>query len=183
MSNLGEVFAECRQAKRAAFVPFLTAGDPDLETTGQLLQALADTLDRDGAAWSTGEEIESIEPHTLTANGKQHTFDWVVGRWFKRWHVKDNPTGLSKSRWWVHIKYYLLSATLISSLFGILISGYFSAIPVLTRGLLFSLGRLQLWVFKGENQLTPVFTAFPNNVYCLPESLSEIRLQWTSLEY
>lgn len=40
MSNIGEVFAECRQAKRAAFVPFLTAGDPDLETTEQLLQAL-----------------------------------------------------------------------------------------------------------------------------------------------
>jgi len=35
-----EVFADCRQARRAAFVPFLTAGDPDLETTGRLLQAL-----------------------------------------------------------------------------------------------------------------------------------------------
>ena len=40
MSSIREVFAECRQAKRAAFIPFLTAGDPDLETTGQLLQAL-----------------------------------------------------------------------------------------------------------------------------------------------
>lgn len=40
MSAIREVFAECRQAKRAAFIPFLTAGDPDLETTGKLLQAL-----------------------------------------------------------------------------------------------------------------------------------------------
>lgn len=40
MSAIREMFAECRQAKRAAFIPFLTAGDPDLETTGQLLQAL-----------------------------------------------------------------------------------------------------------------------------------------------
>jgi tryptophan synthase alpha chain len=40
MSTITEVFAECRQAKRSAFIPFLTAGDPDLETTGQLLQAL-----------------------------------------------------------------------------------------------------------------------------------------------
>lgn len=88
------------------------------------------------------------------------TFDWLVGRWFKRWHVPDNPTGLTKPRWWVHIKYYLLTAILISSLFGILISGYFSAIPVLTRGLLFSLGRFQLWLFKGENQLTPLDVTF-----------------------
>ena len=40
MSAIREVFAECRQAKRAAFIPFLSAGDPDLETTGKLLQAL-----------------------------------------------------------------------------------------------------------------------------------------------
>ena len=40
MSAISEVFVECRQAKRAAFIPFLTAGDPDLETTGRLLQAL-----------------------------------------------------------------------------------------------------------------------------------------------
>lgn len=40
MSTIRQVFAECRQAKRAAFIPFLTAGDPDLETTGRLLQAL-----------------------------------------------------------------------------------------------------------------------------------------------
>ena len=31
---------DCRQQKRAAFIPFLSAGDPDLETTEQLLQAL-----------------------------------------------------------------------------------------------------------------------------------------------
>jgi tryptophan synthase alpha chain len=40
MNAIREVFRDCRQAKRAAFIPFLTAGDPDLETTGHLLQAL-----------------------------------------------------------------------------------------------------------------------------------------------
>ncbi len=42
MSAISEVFARCREEKRSAFIPFLTAGDPDLETTAALLQAMAD---------------------------------------------------------------------------------------------------------------------------------------------
>ena len=40
MSAISEVFADCRRDKRAAFIPFLSAGDPNLQVTGQLLQAL-----------------------------------------------------------------------------------------------------------------------------------------------
>ena len=40
MSHIAEVFARCKAERRAAFVPYLTAGDPDLGTTGQLLEAL-----------------------------------------------------------------------------------------------------------------------------------------------
>lgn len=87
-------------------------------------------------------------------------FDWLVGRHFRRWHVPDNPTGLAKPRWWVHTKYYILVGILVSSLFGVLTSGFFSAIPVLTRGLLFSGGRAQLWAMKGENHLAPVGPMF-----------------------
>ncbi len=87
-------------------------------------------------------------------------FDWLVGRHFKRWHVKDNPTDLAKPRGWVHFKYYLLAGVLITSLCGVLTSGFFSAIPVLTRGLLFSGGRLQLGIVKGESQLGPVDAMF-----------------------
>jgi tryptophan synthase alpha chain len=36
---IAEVFARCRAEKRAAFIPFLMAGDPDLETTPRLLEA------------------------------------------------------------------------------------------------------------------------------------------------
>ncbi len=42
MSAISEVFARCREERRSAFIPFLTAGDPDLETTAELLQAMAD---------------------------------------------------------------------------------------------------------------------------------------------
>lgn len=87
-------------------------------------------------------------------------FDWLVGRRFKKWHVPDNPTGLSKPRWWIHTKYYVLTFVVVTSLFGVLTSGFFSAIPVLTRGLLYSFGRVQLGVMKGENQLAPVGPMF-----------------------
>jgi tryptophan synthase alpha chain len=39
MSAIAEVFARCRAEKRAAFIPFLMAGDPDIETTPRLLEA------------------------------------------------------------------------------------------------------------------------------------------------
>lgn len=41
MSAIDAVFERCREEKRAAFIPYLTAGDPDLETSGRLIQALA----------------------------------------------------------------------------------------------------------------------------------------------
>ncbi|MEM7351897.1 MAG: tryptophan synthase subunit alpha [Acidobacteriota bacterium] len=42
MSAISEVFERCRAEKRSAFIPFLTAGDPDLETTAALMQAMVD---------------------------------------------------------------------------------------------------------------------------------------------
>ena len=41
MSEITAVFKKAKVEKRAAFIPYLTAGDPDLETTGRLLFALA----------------------------------------------------------------------------------------------------------------------------------------------
>jgi tryptophan synthase alpha chain len=42
MSTLADLFRRCRKEKRAAFVPFLVAGDPSLETTEHLVVALAE---------------------------------------------------------------------------------------------------------------------------------------------
>lgn len=41
MSAISEVFDRCRAERRAAFIPFLVAGDPDLGTTASLLEAMA----------------------------------------------------------------------------------------------------------------------------------------------
>ena len=42
MSGIDRVFAQCKEEKRAAFIPYLTGGDPDLETSGRLLSALVE---------------------------------------------------------------------------------------------------------------------------------------------
>lgn len=41
MTRLSATFTRCRKEGRAAFIPFLMAGDPDLETTGRLILAMA----------------------------------------------------------------------------------------------------------------------------------------------
>jgi len=46
MNRIDETFARLREEGRAAFIPFITAGDPDLETTAALVRE----LDRRGAS-------------------------------------------------------------------------------------------------------------------------------------
>lgn len=41
MSRIAEAFARLRRERRRGFIPFITAGDPDLETTRRLLVELA----------------------------------------------------------------------------------------------------------------------------------------------
>jgi len=43
MPSASDVFAQATAGGRMTFMPFITAGDPDLATTGKILQALADT--------------------------------------------------------------------------------------------------------------------------------------------
>jgi tryptophan synthase alpha chain len=40
MSRIGQRFAELKRAGRAAFIPFITAGDPDLDTSFAILEKL-----------------------------------------------------------------------------------------------------------------------------------------------
>ena len=78
-------------------------------------------------------------------------FDWAVTARTKRFQVPGDG-------WWVHIKYYLLGGILVAACFGVLISGFFSAIPVITRGLLFLADPLQSGTARGWH-LIPSFNA------------------------
>ncbi len=71
----------------------------------------------------------------------------------KRFQVPDDG-------WWVHIKYYLLAGTLVAAVCGVLVSGFVSAIPVITRGLLFVVDPLQSGLSRGWH-LVPGMNAWP----------------------
>jgi ferredoxin len=75
-------------------------------------------------------------------------FDWLIGRHLKRLHLR-RPGG------WAHLRYFLLTAVIIAAFGGVLLAGYMAAIPVLTRGLLFTGGRLQLGLMKNWSFVRP----------------------------
>ncbi|MDA0337157.1 MAG: 4Fe-4S binding protein [bacterium] len=76
-------------------------------------------------------------------------FDWAVGRQVDRFRVQERG-------WWVHLKYYLLAGTLLAAAFGVLVSGFVAAIPVITRGFVFVLAPLQLGLARGWYQVPPL---------------------------
>jgi polyferredoxin len=78
-------------------------------------------------------------------------FDWAVGKRITRFRVPEDG-------WWVHLKYYLLLGTLVSAVFGVLISGYLAAIPVITRALLFVGEPFQSGTIRGWH-LVPAMNA------------------------
>jgi ferredoxin len=76
-------------------------------------------------------------------------FDWAIGKRVARFRVAGDG-------WWVHIKYYLLLGIIVAAFGGVLLSGIFSAIPVITRGLLFTLSPLQTGAATGWHQMPPM---------------------------
>ena len=76
-------------------------------------------------------------------------FDWTIGSRVKRFRVADNG-------WWVHIKYYVLLATLVAAACGVLVSGFVAAIPVITRGLLFAISPWQTGLQRGWHLVPPL---------------------------
>jgi ferredoxin len=76
-------------------------------------------------------------------------FDWAIGKRVTRFQVADDG-------WWVHIKFYLLAGTLICSVFGVLVSGYVAAIPVITRGFLFLFEPFQTAASRGWHNVVPL---------------------------
>ncbi len=75
--------------------------------------------------------------------------DWVLGKRVTRFRIQ-------KDGWWVNLKYYVLLGTLVSAIGGGLISGFLSAIPVLTRAFVYILGPLQMGLMRGWYQVPPL---------------------------
>ena len=77
-------------------------------------------------------------------------FDWAVGKRVNRWKIKDQNRG-----WWVHLKYYLLVGCLVSAIFGVLLTGFLAAIPVITRAMLFLVKPIEQGLTRGWYQVPP----------------------------
>ncbi len=76
-------------------------------------------------------------------------FDWIVGKRVTRFRVKGDG-------WWIRLKWYALAGTIVASMAGVLVSGFVAAIPVVTRGLQFTLGPLQTGLTRGWYQVPPM---------------------------
>ena len=76
-------------------------------------------------------------------------FDWLVGKRVRQFRLPNKG-------WWVDLRYYLLLATLVSVLFGVVITGFLAAIPVITRGLVFLVRPFQTAAERGWHQVPPI---------------------------
>ncbi|MGH7144393.1 MAG: 4Fe-4S binding protein [Planctomycetota bacterium] len=76
-------------------------------------------------------------------------FDWAVGKRVKRFRVK-------RDGWWVNLKYYILAGVLVSSVCGVLLSGFVAAIPVITRGFEYIATPFCVAYQKGWHDVPPV---------------------------
>ena len=68
-----------------------------------------------------------------------------------------NDVVLSGRRgWWVHLKYCVLAGVMAAAVSGVVLSGFVSAIPVLTRGMLFIFAPIQTGLARGWYLVAPV---------------------------
>ncbi len=76
-------------------------------------------------------------------------FDWAIGR-------RVRPFSVSGKGWYVHLKYYLLTGVLVSSIFGILVSGFVAAIPIVTRAAAYLLTPLETGLARSWHQIPAI---------------------------
>ncbi|MFH1717055.1 MAG: 4Fe-4S binding protein [Planctomycetota bacterium] len=76
-------------------------------------------------------------------------FDWALGRRVRFLRLED------KSRW-AALRYYILAATLVAAVFGLLLSGFVAALPVVTRAMVFVVAPVQLGLLRGWHQIPPM---------------------------
>jgi tryptophan synthase alpha chain len=97
MSRISIRFAELKAAGRSAFVPFVTAGDPDMETTARLLEKLpaagADVIELGVPFSDPMADGPAIQASTLRALGAGMTLPKVFDL-VRRFRKTDRTTPL-----------------------------------------------------------------------------------------
>ncbi len=75
--------------------------------------------------------------------------DWLVGD-------RVRSLRLPRRGWWNFARYCLLAVVVIAAVFGVLLSAFVAAIPVLTRAMLFVLVPVQTGLLKGWHLVPPM---------------------------
>ena len=57
---------------------------------------------------------------------------------------------------WRHFRYFLLTGILVAAAGGVLLSGYFAPIPIVTRGFQFTFSLAELGLRRGWHQVPPM---------------------------
>jgi ferredoxin len=78
-------------------------------------------------------------------------FDWTIGK-------RVPFLRLTGRGWWVHIKYCVLVGVLTGAVFGVLLSGFVAAIPVVTRAAAFLLTPFQTGISRDWHQIPSIGT-------------------------
>jgi ferredoxin len=78
-------------------------------------------------------------------------FDWCVSNRIQRFRI-------GRPGWWRNLRYFVLAGVLVASVFGVMLSGYVAAIPIITRGFEFILSPFQIGATFGWGQVPPLHT-------------------------
>ena len=76
-------------------------------------------------------------------------FDWALGKRARQFHLAGRG-------WYVHLKYYVLTGVLVAALFGVLVSGFVAAVPVVTRAAVFLLSPLEVGLVQSWQNVPPM---------------------------
>ncbi len=83
--------------------------------------------------------------------------DATVWPWIRRRRAApaSADAGTGDSRPWRYVRFGLLAAAVAAAAGGVLLTGFVAALPVLTRGMLFTAGRLELGLLKNWGMVSP----------------------------
>ncbi len=76
-------------------------------------------------------------------------FDASLGRWTRRHHLRQG-------QWWTHLRYAILASVAVGAVVGLSLAGLVAAMPLVTRGLVYAVGPVQLGLLHGWESVPPM---------------------------
>ncbi len=101
--------------------------------------------------WAIGRRVRWLRTFPETTENASHGRGWRESS-----RVFGSALNVSGNGWYVHLKYYLLAGVLVSSVFGVLVSGFVAAIPIVTRAAAYLLTPLETGLARSWHQIPDI---------------------------